>query len=117
MPVAPSPVAANACPTCGGDPSIAADLRLRDAARQRAEAKTMLREPLRQIAQTNQFFRGLGFLLGGIVAIGLGLSLLFSPAWRANPNQLTTQEIVPGVGAIVSGVVMCLLAVMWLRRR
>lgn len=70
-------------------------------------------------SQWNPFdsYRAIKWVLGGVVCIALGIWLIVSPEFRANPNVLTASDALPGVGAIVVGCAMLALMVIASYRR
>jgi hypothetical protein len=51
------------------------------------------------------------------VCIGLGVWLVTDPMFRQNPKALSFSDLLPGIGAIIVGLVMLGLSVLVIRRR
>jgi hypothetical protein len=65
-----------------------------------------------------QWYRAVLWVIGGLFCIGIGVMLMVNPTFRADPRVLTLSDLLPGVGAVVVGVVMLgLVAFVRFRRR
>jgi hypothetical protein len=111
----------NACRVCGGDKAAAAAREKKEQERRYQQRQEERREEATALVDTLVrplvWWRLLRLALGGLLCILLGFWLIFSPTFRANPNKLTLEDALPGIGAIVVGIVLLgLLFFVWRRR-
>jgi hypothetical protein len=104
------------CSTCGCDLEGAAASPFQG---DRRLSSTVTRDQgtLNRIARPIRIYRGIRFLAGGIFCLVLGSVLAFHPGLRSDPKHLTLQDMVPGLGALLAGVVMCLLGIVFVRQK
>jgi hypothetical protein len=57
------------------------------------------------------------WFIGGLCVIVLGIFLISSPDMRANPKRIELADLMPGIGAILVGIVIIVLPVVLLLRR
>jgi hypothetical protein len=107
------------CSLCGKSggmvsPEVATEMAQQRQLERNVQARQAAATPTRMLLA----YHSIRWWIGGIVCLGLGIWLVFDPRLRNDPRQLRFSDLMPGLGAIVGGLVICSLAYLtWPRTR
>lgn len=99
------PAGANVCNVCGSPAALSA-----------RSAAAGARSPDPRGPSIMATYWALRLFLGAVLSFTFGIAFLFVPQLHDNPNELSTQELILGVGLILGGLILLGLTIRLLRR-